>query len=120
MTGMPYLDLQPLREAVEDIAVVVEILETFRVDALTRLDLLEQASREREPTTVAREAHALKGMCLSIGAMALAQCCIDVESPAEAGDTTALLQLLPSLRACTSETMGELDRQLRELGQSAA
>lgn len=114
------LDLQALREAIEDTGVVIEILETFRMDARARLETLERACADRQTKTVARETHALKGMALSIGAMAMAQCCIELEPSARAGNSSALPPLLASLCACSEATLREIERELAAMNRTAA
>jgi HPt (histidine-containing phosphotransfer) domain-containing protein len=116
----PLCDLAPLREAVEDPTVVTEILEAFRADARARLGGIESALDAHEPLTVAREAHALRGMALAVGARAVARGCEAVEGSAKAGDLSSVGPLVGELQGCLEATLAELRRELDALAALAA
>lgn len=115
----PLCDFAPLREAVQDPNVIAEILEAFRVDARARFGSLAAALGARAPATVAREAHALRGMALSVGARAVAHGCAAVEGPAKAGDLSTVEPLVGELRGCLEATLAELRRELDALAALA-
>jgi len=113
--GSAYLDLGTLWAAVEDPLIVREVLETFRIDAEARTRGMEAASLAGQPGKAGREAHALKGMALSVGAGELAHVCRRVEGCAKEGNLRELSPAITSLRVCLDETLSAVGRALADL-----
>jgi two-component system, sensor histidine kinase and response regulator len=57
-----------------------ELLETFEQDAVAHLAALRAAIAEGDTGRLGKEAHALKGACLTIGAQGMADLCKQLES----------------------------------------
>jgi len=66
--------------------VLAEILDLFLVDVPARLTKLHDAVKTRSCDSVIREAHALKGSALGIGASRLAMLCAAIEHHAREGN----------------------------------
>ena len=81
--GVPVLDQRVLSELQTlDIDVVAEIFDLFVRDVPNRLLALHKAIENRSCDAILREAHALKGSALGVGAMRLAQLCAAIEGDA--------------------------------------
>jgi HPt (histidine-containing phosphotransfer) domain-containing protein len=57
-----------------------QLLETFEHDAVERLAVLRSAVAGNEPGRIYREAHALRGASLTIGARGMAEICKQLEN----------------------------------------
>lgn len=89
-TAGPAVDWQAfdeIREAGGD-ELVADIIETFLDDASKRVVALEAALDACATATAAREAHALKGAALTVGAKRLAELCLSIEMEAKDGALT--------------------------------
>lgn len=65
--------------------VVGEIVQLFMLDVPDRLVKLRHAVAAQSSDTIMREAHALRGSALAVGAARLARLCAAIESDARAG-----------------------------------
>jgi two-component system, sensor histidine kinase and response regulator len=74
--------LQVLKEIGSDLgpSFILQLLETFRQDAIEHLAMLRSAVAGGEPGQLGREAHALKGASLTIGAKGMADICKQLEN----------------------------------------
>jgi HPt (histidine-containing phosphotransfer) domain-containing protein len=74
--------LQVLKEIGSDLgpSFILQLLETFQQDAIEHLTMLRSAIAGGEAGQLAREAHALKGACLTIGAKGMAEICKQLEN----------------------------------------
>lgn len=74
--------LQGLKEISSDLgpSFIVQLLETFRQDAVEHLAVLRSAIAGGETEELGREAHALKGASLTIGAKGMADICKQLEN----------------------------------------
>ena len=64
---------------------VADMLDTFLIDARTRLDSLRAASRRGDHAAIAAMAHSLKGSCGNFAAHTMARLCVDLEVAHRAG-----------------------------------
>jgi HPt (histidine-containing phosphotransfer) domain-containing protein len=73
--------LEGLKEIGSDLGptFIVQLLETFRQDATEHLSMLRSAIAGGEAGELGREAHALKGASLTIGAKGMAEICKRLE-----------------------------------------
>lgn len=65
---------------------LVELIETYIEDAVTRLGELRRAFDSADIETVTREAHTLKSSSANVGAMKLSRLAKDVEAAGRSGD----------------------------------
>jgi two-component system, sensor histidine kinase and response regulator len=74
--------LQGLKEIGSDLgpSFIVQLLETFRQDAVEHLAVLRSAIAGGEIGQLGREAHALKGASLTVGAKGMADICKQLEN----------------------------------------
>jgi two-component system sensor histidine kinase/response regulator len=74
--------LQNLKEIGSDLgpSFIIQLLETFRQDAVEHLAVLRSAIAGGEPRQMGREAHALKGASLTVGAKGMADICRQLEN----------------------------------------
>ena len=81
------LDREHLRELTDgDAEFERELLGCYKNSARNILAELRANLSAGDPAGIAREAHALKGASLSVGAMSMAQCAAEIETAARAGD----------------------------------
>jgi HPt (histidine-containing phosphotransfer) domain-containing protein len=102
------LDRLRLRELTDgDAEFERELLETFADSARSLLADLRASLMARNAAAVATDAHALKGVCLNIGAISMARCAAELEEAARAGVAdpadVALEQLRSEERALWAE-----------------
>jgi HPt (histidine-containing phosphotransfer) domain-containing protein len=74
--------------------ILKEVLGIFLVDTPSRLARIVSAMEREDAPQLAKEAHALKGGCLQIGADTLAAHAAELEAGAPAGRWPALLEQL--------------------------
>jgi HPt (histidine-containing phosphotransfer) domain-containing protein len=74
--------LQGLKEIGSDLgpSFILQLLETFRQDAVEHLAVLRSAIARGETGELGREAHALKGASLTVGAKGMADICKQLEN----------------------------------------
>jgi HPt (histidine-containing phosphotransfer) domain-containing protein len=63
-----------------------ELIDAYRQSATDILELLRAHVASGNLDGVRREAHALRGASLNLGATSLAKCCAEIEAAARAGD----------------------------------
>lgn len=111
MNNAPLLDRNFLLEVTDgDVAFERELLGTYRASAENTLARLRAALTAAELSQITREAHALKGACLNVGATALAQVASGIENAARAGDLTLARQAAGQLDDQAAALWAELDR----------
>jgi len=109
MNQAPVLDRQHLLDVTEgDGAFEQELLSTFRSSARSILARLRTALSAGELSQVIREAHALKGACLNVGATALGDCASAIEKAARGGDLTLVHDQARQLDAHEAALWAEL------------
>jgi HPt (histidine-containing phosphotransfer) domain-containing protein len=74
-----------------------EIAGVFLTGAVSRLEALNEAVREDDAPSVEREAHALKGSSVNMGALLMARICDRLEHAGRSGDLTPAPELLHQL-----------------------
>ena len=111
MNTAPVLDRKQLLEVTEgDVALEQELLGTYRASATGTLGRLRTALASGELTQVIREAHALKGASLNVGASALGECAGAIEKAARVGDLTLARHEARELDAHEAALWAEFDR----------
>ncbi len=93
--------LQNLQEVLgEDApAMIAQLIEFYLDDAPNFLASIQTAIAQSNATALEHAAHTFKSNSASLGAMALAQCCRDLEIMAHAGDISQAAEQLPMLEA---------------------
>jgi two-component system, sensor histidine kinase and response regulator len=86
---------ESLREFLDsgDSEMVVEILTLFQEDSATRLHEIGRALAGGDRETVRRQAHALKGSALQVGALVMSRLCRDLEQNASGAPRAQLFEL---------------------------
>ena len=80
--------LAMLKDVMEDEFPV--LIDTYLIDAVTRIKVLREALNEQDAETVRTTAHSFKGSSSNIGAAALAQLCLVIESSAHKGQLAGI------------------------------
>jgi HPt (histidine-containing phosphotransfer) domain-containing protein len=72
------------------------LIEAFRSDSQKQVEAIDAAAMRNDAESVRRQAHGLKGACINLGAVDLAELCGRIEDIGRAGDCgTALALLVP-------------------------
>ncbi len=98
--------LSELREIMED--EFPSLIETFLVESEKQYLAVQGAWQAQDLDELRREAHALKGSCGNVGALALNSLCADIERKAHEGETAGIEEML-------QETGGQLQTVYRAL-----
>jgi HPt (histidine-containing phosphotransfer) domain-containing protein len=111
MNKVPVLDRDHLLEMTGgDEIFEHELIGAYRASVTSILDRLRSALSKGDVTQVMREAHALKGASLNVGARAMAQCAGAIEDAARGDDLTQVDRAARSLDADHAALWTELDR----------
>jgi HPt (histidine-containing phosphotransfer) domain-containing protein len=111
MKTVPVLDRDHLLEMTEgDVAFEHELLSTYRASVENIVARLGVALSTGNLAQVVREAHALRGASLNVGATAMGQCAGAIEAAARAGDLALVNQAALKLDAEAAALRAELDR----------
>lgn len=106
------LDRLRLRDLTEgDAEFEIELLETFAASARTMLAELRAGLMTRNAVSIAKEAHALKGVCLNVGAVSMAKWAAALEATARDGKVDAIDLKLEELRSEEQALWLELTRR---------
>ena len=109
MNNAPVLDRTHLLEMTDgDVAFERELLNTYRASAENTLARLAAALSAGALAQVIREAHALKGASLNIGATALGECAGGIEIAARAGDLALAREQVRQLELQVAALWAEL------------
>jgi two-component system, sensor histidine kinase and response regulator len=105
--------LQGLKEIGTDLgpSFVLQLLETFRQDAFEHLAVLRSAIAGGETGQLVREAHALKGACLTIGAKGMADICKQLENLGPAQSLEGAQAALAGLDREFERVKNEIERE---------
>jgi HPt (histidine-containing phosphotransfer) domain-containing protein len=87
-----------------------ELLETFVASARVLLAELRAGLMARDASAVAKDAHALKGVSLNVGATSMAKCAAELETAARAGKIAPIDLVLEQLRSEEHALWAELGR----------
>ena len=115
----PVLDLQVL-QALRDMAgedatvVIAEVIESYLEDAPSRLEAIQVALAQADPTALQKSAHAFKSLSGTVGGVAVAQLCAALETIGRGGTTTATTTLVAQLQVEAVKLVAAL--QLEYLG----
>ena len=103
-------DRERLRELTDgDAEFEQELIETFKDSAQTILVQLRAHLVDGDAGGIGRQAHALKGASVNIGADAISKCAAEIESAARAGDVGAAREMLDDLVAAERALWRELE-----------
>ena len=103
------LDRQPLRDHTPgDAELERELLETFVASARVLLAELRAGLMARNAAAVAKDAHALKGVSLNVGATSMAKCAAEIDMAARVGKLDPLDLTLEQLRTEEQALWAEL------------
>lgn len=112
MKTFPVLDRDHLLEMTEgDVVFEHELLSTYRVSVENILARLRIVLSTGDLAQVLREAHALRGASVNVGATAMGQCAGAIEAAARAGDLALVKQAALGLDAEAAALRAELDRK---------
>lgn len=93
------LDRQRLRDLTDgDAEFERELLETFVASVRVLLGDLRASLMARDPASVAKAAHALKGVSLNVGATSMAKCAAELETSARVSKVDPIDVTLEQLR----------------------
>jgi PAS domain S-box-containing protein len=107
--------LQILRELSPDIeeSFFTKLLETFEHDATEHIALLRSVIAAGETGRIRREAHALKGASLSIGARGMAQICQQLENLGTTQSMEGASEELTQLGSEFARVKSEIEREIK-------
>jgi two-component system, sensor histidine kinase and response regulator len=107
--------LQILRELGPDIeeSFFTKLLETFEHDATEHIALLRSVIAAGETGRIRREAHALKGASLSIGARGMAQICQQLENLGTTQSMEGASEELTQLGSEFARVKSEIEREIK-------
>jgi CheY-like chemotaxis protein len=115
-TDQPAINAQTLKE-LEDLGgreFLQTMIERFMKDALHCVTLIEEALDKNDLTQIHETAHGLKGISRNMGANALAQVAVDLETACKAGGPTFPPSLRTTVQDVFQSTRQELEDSLRE------
>ncbi|HEY0683111.1 MAG TPA: Hpt domain-containing protein [Steroidobacter sp.] len=111
MKNAPVLDREHLFQLTEgDMEFEHELLATFRASVQLILPRLRAAVSSGDSTRIMREAHALKGASLNVGATAMGRCAGAIEEALRAGDMALAAESTRELDSEEAALWAELDR----------
>jgi len=111
MKHVPALDREHLLDMTDgDVEFEHELLATYRASAQKILARLRAALAAGDLKQILREAHALKGASLNVGAAAMGQCAGAIEAAARRGDLALALDSALQLETEQAALWAELDR----------
>ncbi|WP_213994759.1 Hpt domain-containing protein [Arsukibacterium sp.] len=119
-TGPAVLDLHILTGMYGDNSAVTicQVLSSFRAEANSYIDYLQQALQTQDYPEVARLSHSLKSMCGLVGACQLMTLCQRTELAARQGDKVALDDCQQELAIVWRTLMLQLHHTLQEHGHA--
>lgn len=89
--------------------VLRELFQTFRRDALERMETLRRANGEGELRNVSATLHSLKGACVTIGMARLATLCRNLETQLQQTGMCFTEKTLDNLNTCVNESVSALE-----------
>jgi len=92
--------------------VVADVIAVFQEDTASRLEVLRNAVRNGDCTTIRAEGHAIKGSSSQLGASAMARLCFQMEQMGGSGNIAEAAGLLAQIEqqfAEVSRAMSSLD-----------
>jgi len=101
--------LDHLREDLGDTAALREVISTFLERSPSMLTALREAAARGDVAAVSAGAHAMKGTSATLGALALASLCAELERLARAGSMSEVVAKVSAIEA----EYGSVDRALR-------
>jgi HPt (histidine-containing phosphotransfer) domain-containing protein len=111
MMKTPVLDRDQLLDVTGgDVEFERELLMTFRASAANILAQLQASLAAGHLTQIARDAHALRGASVNVGAKALGECAGEIEVAARVGDLARARNQLGQLQLAAVALWAELDR----------
>jgi two-component system sensor histidine kinase/response regulator len=113
--------LKRIRELAQatDPSLLARVLNAFATDSTRRLVALRDAAKKQDVDSLAKEAHALKGASLSVGATRIAQIVQQVYDRSLAGQHSGIDELLDQLGGELVRAKGQIEIELKA-GSDAA
>ena len=97
----------------EDADLIVEITRGFLEDVPLKLEALGKAVQGGDPAEAGRLAHALRGACANVGAVAMSAVAGEIEAAGAAGRVEKVAALVPDLEAAFSLLLPRMQELLR-------
>jgi HPt (histidine-containing phosphotransfer) domain-containing protein len=82
----------------DDADFLATLLKVFLDSIDTRVPDIEKAVKAGSPEKLVTSAHAFKSSCLSVGAVKMGECCLQLEALGKSGSTTGAAELLQALK----------------------
>jgi two-component system, sensor histidine kinase and response regulator len=104
------LDRRALLDRVEgDMQLLDDIVALFKEDSVRQLAAIQEAVEKKEPESLRRAAHTLKGACANLGASKAAATALELERAAAVGDLSRAHESLQVLEAQVQQAQKLLD-----------
>lgn len=112
--------LQELRAEGESETYIVHVTELFETDSRVRFSAMEEALQQSDFGRLGQEAHAVKGMCSTLGLIRLARICGALEEEASAKETAQSAALLSLAREELAQAVSMLHADAQRHGSGAS
>ncbi|MGD8457993.1 MAG: Hpt domain-containing protein [Anaerolineales bacterium] len=87
---------------------IIEVIDAFLVDTPNKFSQLDSSLAENDAETFCRAAHTLKTSYKTVGAMDLAESCLELEKMSESGDLSSVDSLLSDCKSKFDQLKSEL------------
>ncbi len=94
----PTLDTQTLESISSDSAFLIEVCDSFLADAPTRIEEVDAAIAQGDPSALSSTAHALKSLSSCVGAMCLFKIAQQMEIVGKSNQTQPATALIEQVR----------------------
>ncbi len=95
---------------------VRDLIALFYTEAPLRLDAMRSAIRHGNPAGISYAAHAMRGGAGNLGAVGIAELCIELETQAKGDDLTAAPAVVDQIELELVQVGRLLERRMAELG----
>jgi two-component system sensor histidine kinase/response regulator len=92
-----------------------ELLQMFRTDAATNMQLVTDSLRRNDPDSLVRAAHTLKGMLKNLAMNSAAEIAATIENAGRDKDLQKVATQIPLLEKALNELQPEIESQLIEV-----
>jgi PAS domain S-box-containing protein len=98
--GLDWSQLQSIKDITGDSAqeILADLIATYQEDANQKLEELQQALSDQNAGVIEKSAHALRGISVSVGAIALAQLCETLEATGKTGTLEGTTTLVSQIQ----------------------
>lgn len=108
----PLLDWATIQEleAMEefDPGLCAEMMEMYLEDSVRLVTAIEQSIQKKDAHMLGKEAHGLKGVAISIGAVAVSEIALELEQKGKNNDLNGVVPLLYQLKTINDQTLTEI------------